>query len=296
MTRRDLAWRAEAVLLRGVLALLRRLGPVAASNLGGWVARSIGPLLPVSRVAHANLRRALPDLDAAARRRTVRGVWDNLGRTVAELPHLASLRPTAGGPGWVLEGAATVRALAQAPGPAILVSGHLGNWEVLPRAAAHEGIVLGAFYRAATNPHVDALLQTLRRAAAGAATPHFAKGAAGARAAFAHLKAGGRLAMLVDQKMNDGIQARLFGMPAMTAPAMAALALRFGCPLIPAHVERIGPARFRLVCEPPLALPGSGDRSADIAALTQAINDRLEVWIRARPDQWLWLHRRWPPQ
>jgi KDO2-lipid IV(A) lauroyltransferase len=100
--------------------------------------------------------------------------------------------------------------------------------------------------------------------------------------------------MLVDQKMNDGIEARLFGLPAMTAPAAAAFALRFRCPVIPGHSERIGPARFRLVCDPPLNLPDTGDRTADLAALTQAINDRLEAWIRARPEQWLWLHRRWP--
>lgn len=295
MTFRDLAWRAEAVLARAALALLRALGPVGASNLGGLAARGIGPLLPVSRVAHANLARAMPELDAAARRRVVRGVWDNLGRTVAELPHVARLRPTTAGPGWVLEGAHVLSELIARDGPAILFSGHLANWEVLPRAAAEAGLRIGSFYRAAANPHVEALLVGLRRQAAGGAAPHFNKGAAGARAAVAHMRGGGRLAALVDQKMNDGIAAVLFGLPAMTASAMPALALRFGCPLVPARVERLGPARFRLTCEPPLERPATGERAADIAALTQAMNDRLEAWIRARPEQWLWLHRRWPP-
>ena len=100
--------------------------------------------------------------------------------------------------------------------------------------------------------------------------------------------------MLMDQKMNDGIEARFFGRPAMTAPALAALALRLRCPVVPAHVERLGPARFRLVCDPPLPLPGTGNRAADVLVLTQMVNDRLEQWIRARPGEWLWLHRRWP--
>jgi KDO2-lipid IV(A) lauroyltransferase len=65
---------------------------------------------------------------------------------------------------------------------------------------------------------------------------------------------------------------------------------------VPAHVERLGAARFRVVCEAPLALPATGDRIADIAALTAAINGCLERWIRARPEQWLWLHRRWPKE
>ena len=83
----------------------------------------------------------------------------------------------------------------------------------------------------------------------------FSKGAHGARGAMAHLQAGGFLGMLVDQKMNDGIAAPLFGHPAMTAPAAAAFALRFRCPVVPAHVQRLGPARFRLVCEAPLTCP-----------------------------------------
>ena len=64
--------------------------------------------------------------------------------------------------------------------------------------------------------------------------------------------------------------------------------------MIPGYVERTGPARFRLTCEQPLNLPNTGDRTADIASLTQTVNDTMERWIRARPEGWLWLHRRWP--
>jgi KDO2-lipid IV(A) lauroyltransferase len=80
----------------------------------------------------------------------------------------------------------------------------------------------------------------------------------------------------------------------MTATSAAALALRFRCPLLPGRALRIGPARFRLVVEPPLPLPASGNVRADIASLTQAMNDCLERWIREWPEGWLWLHRRFP--
>ena len=289
-----LRFRVEAALARGALGVLRRLGPVAASNLGGFVARTLGPWLPVSRVADANLRAALPELDAPARRRVVRGVWDNLGRTVAELPHVAALKHTSSGPGWEMVGEETLHRVAARGGPVIFVSGHIGNWEVLTSAAAAYGIPLSGMYRAAQNPLIDEMVMALRRRAIGAEVPMFPKGAAGARRALAHLSRGGYLAMLMDQKMNDGIEARFFGRPAMTASASAALALRFRCPIVPAYVQRVGPARFRLVCEEPLELPNTGDRQADILAVTQAVNDRLERWIRARPEGWLWLHRRWP--
>ena len=294
MTRRRLQFRIEALVVRACLWLLRRMGPVAASNLGGRLARSIGPLLPVTRVGDANLRLALPALDAAGRRAVLRREWDNLGRTVAELPHIASLHRVDAGAGWQVEGAEIVEDLVRRGGPVILFSAHIGNWEMLPAMASHFGMRLSSFYRAAGNPEVDRLIMDLRMRAVATGVPNFPKGSQGARAALGHLTKGGYLGMLVDQKMNDGIEAPFFGRPAMTAPAAAAFALRFRCPLVPAHVERLGPARLRLVVEPPMDLPDSGDRQADIASVTTAINATLERWIRARPGEWLWLHRRWP--
>ena len=286
--------RLEATAVAGALRLVRRLNPVAASNLGGAVARAIGPLLPVSRVAHANLRAAMPELDEAARRRVVRGVWDNLGRTACELPHLGALGPTESGPGWEVEGEDNLRALRGGAGPAIFVSGHIANWEVLLIAAAAHGYPAAVMYRAAGNAAVDRVITDLRRQAVRTDVPMIPKGAAGAKQALAYLHAGGRIGLLMDQKMNDGIETRFFGRPAMTAPALAMLALRFRCPVIPAYVQRLGPARFRLICEPPMPLPNTGDRRADAALVTQQVNDRLETWIRQRPEAWLWLHRRWP--
>ena len=287
--------RVEAFLARAALRLLRVLGPVASSNLFGIFCRIIGPLLPVSRVADANLRAALPELDAAGRRRVVRGVWENLGRTFGELPHIVDLQPTETGPGWELVGGETIDWLAEKGGAAILFSGHIGNWEVLPVASAVRGVAFSSFYRPAENKQIDAMIRDMRRQAARADIQMFPKGAMGARQSLMHLSRGGRLGILMDQKMNDGIEVRFFGRPAMTAPALAALALRLRCPVIPGYVERLGPARFRVTCEPPLTLPDSGDRAADIAELTQTVNDTLERWVRAKPESWLWLHRRWPP-
>lgn len=286
--------RIEAAVARLALGLLRRMSPAAASNLGGVVARTLGPFLPVSRVAHANLRLAMPELDNAARRRVVRGVWENLGRTATEFPHLHRLRCSERGPGWEIVNEQILHEVATRGGPAIFFSGHIGNWELLPQVVAAFGMVMSSMYRPAANPLVDALIAELRREALGFEVPMFPKGATGGRAAMAHMARGGYLGILIDQKLNDGIAVDFFGRPAMTAPALAALALRFRCPVIPGRCERIGPARLRFHPEPPLELPHSGDRAADIATLTRAVNACLERWIRARPEGWLWLHRRWP--
>ena len=291
-----LGHRIEGAAAAAAVWLLRRLGPARASDLGGAVARRVGPLLPVSAVADRNLQLAMPELNAAARRRIVRGVWDNLGRTAAEFPHVARLQETAAGPGWEVVGSEHFDALAARGGPALLFTGHIGNWEVLPIASARRGVHLATLYRPADNPAVDALILGLRRASPSVSEKLFPKGAHGARQTLAHLRQSGFVALLPDQKMNDGIEARFFGRRAMTASALAALALKIGCPVVPAYALRIGPARLRITCEPPLPMPATGDRTADVAALTQAVNDRLEAWIRASPESWLWLHRRWPKE
>ncbi|MFT9014318.1 MAG: lauroyl acyltransferase [Acetobacter sp.] len=295
---RQVGQRIEAALARTLLWLLGCLRPDHASSVAGGVCRVIGPLLPVSRVAISNLSQAMPELDAATRQRIMRGVWENLGRTIGELPHIASLREnTSTGPGFEVVGAEYLHAQAERGGSVLFMSGHIGNWEMLPPAVARHGVPFASFYRAAANPLIDTMIRTLRdRAMGDNPMPLFAKGARGAREALAYVARGGRLGMLVDQKMNDGIEASFFGRPAMTAPALATMALRYRCPVIPGYVVRLGPARLRVVVEPPLDLPDTGDRQHDTQALVQTINDRLESWIRQYPQSWLWLHRRWPKE
>ena len=276
-----------------MLAALRRLGPVRASDFMGGLARRIGPLLPVSRVADGNLRRAMPELDQAARRRIVQGVWENLGRVVGELPHLGALQQTADGPGWELADPSGVQAIADQGGPLLFVTAHMGNWEVLPRVMTVLGMKTAVIYRPIDDLVMDDFMRTLRLGAAPG-FELFPKGAKGARLALSFLQRGGILGILADQKMNDGIEARLFGLPAMTVSAPAVLALRFECPIVMARVDRIGPARFRIVTCTPLPRGRSGDRRADVLTVTQQMNDQFERWIRAQPESWLWLHRRWP--
>lgn len=286
--------RVEALAARALIALLRALPPSAASDLGGRIARFAGPFLPVSRVADRNLQLAMPGIAAAQRRGIIRGVWENLGRTAAEFPHVGKLpHDTRSGPGWRVQGAEHLDAARESGRPVIFFSGHIGNWELMPPVVARFGLPFASFYRAAGNPRVDRLIRELRAEALGTDTPMFPKGAKGARDALRHLARGGNLGILGDQKMNDGIEARLFGRPAMTASAAAAFALRHDALIVTGHVRREGPARLVLIVDPPLAPRPSGDRNADILALTQTLNDRLQSWIEAEPASWLWLHRRW---
>ena len=290
-----ISWRhrAEACVVWVFFALMRALPVAAASAVGAALGRLIGPRLAVSRRARDNLRAALPELAPPQVEQAIRGMWDNLGRVAAEYPHLRRIRvfaPT--GPVETI-GLEQLDAVIAAGRQAIIFGGHLGNWEILALAAGQYGIDVVQIYRALNNPLVDRMVARLRGQArsGGELIP---KGAVASRRAFAALRRGAHLALLVDQKLNDGVAVPFFGRLAMTAPALARLALHFDCAVLPARVERLRGARFRLTIEPPLPLPHSGDRDADVEALLREVNRTLERWIAERPDQWFWVHRRWP--
>lgn len=282
----------EAAFVIGGYRALGLLPMRVASDLGGAVARFVGPKLRVSARARANLRRFLPELGEAGIERTVREMWDNLGRTAAEYPHLTRMTVFEPGADIDVAGVEHVDAAKRAGKPIIFFAAHLANWELAGLAAARHGTPVHLVYREANNRHVETLFREGRGAFAAGLIP---KGASGARLAMQALKAGKHLGMLLDQKMNDGIAVPFFGVEAMTAPALAILAQRFDCAVLPVHVERVtdGP-RFRVTVEAPLPVPRGGDKAADARALMAAVNARMEEWIRARPGQWLWLHRRWP--
>jgi KDO2-lipid IV(A) lauroyltransferase len=122
----------------------------------------------------------------------------------------------------------------------------------------------------------------------------FPKGTRGAVKMARAIKNNEAIAMLIDQKMNDGIAVPFFGVDAMTAPAIAQLALRYDLPILPAYVLRKGGAHFEAHMFPALKYEKTGDTEKDTLTIMTAINTMLEGWIRAHPEQWFWVHRRWP--
>jgi len=268
-----------------------RLLPLSlASSIGGWVGRTAGPKLSVTKRADRNIRRAFPDKTDAQVRQTIIAMWDNLGRLAGEYPHLGQFNVyQEGGPVDVV-GAQYIDQLRDDDKPGIFVSAHIGNWEIVPLCGSQRGMPIDRVYRAANNRLVEWLYRQGRAATEGALIP---KGPAGARQLLKSLKNGQHLGVLMDQKMNDGIAVPFFGRDAMTAPAIAELALRFDCPVVPVHIERLTGATFRIIVEPPLEIRITGDRTTDVAALLQQINSCIEKWVVAHPEQWLWLHNRW---
>lgn len=281
---RRLRYALETVAAYAVYGFFRVLPLETASDFGGFLLSKIGPHMGLSQKAMANIAFAFPEKTAAEHRRILTDMWDNLGRVVGEYPHLHRIWPH-------VEMAGEAHLVSRKGQAAIFFAGHLGNWEINTVAARARGVGLTLVYRRPNNPGVDSLL---RHARDSGVAGYIAKGPEGGREILSILKKDGAVGMLVDQRMNEGMAIPFFGRDAMTAPAIAHFALRLGCPLYPSRVERLGGAKFRMTVYPALEIEKTGDRDADARRILVQINTLLESWIRERPGQWLWIHRRWP--
>ena len=288
--RRFISHPVQAVLAYLLFGGLRLLSFRTASALGGWFGRSIGPRLKATARARRNLARIFPEMTAAEQDVIIGGMWDNLGRTAFEYPHLDRLRTGGPDPDVEIAGQENIDLLKNDGKPGIFFTGHLANWEIFGYAASAGGLPVNIVYRAPNNPLVHSLFQH-RQPDDGDSIP---KGSQGARKALTLLSQGEHLGMAVDQKMNDGIAVPFFGIEAMTAPALAQFALKYDCPVAPFRVERLDGGSLRITFFEPLEIEKSGDRHDDIAAIMTRVNGILEGWIREKPEQWLWLHNRWP--
>ena len=274
----------EAALLHILLFVFSLMPASTASNIGGAIGRFIGPKLAASRKAKRNIELALPALDSE---KTVTGMWDNLGRVMAEYPHLETLAGEA-----EIVGMDILKAGLEHPNGAVFISAHLGNWEMNASSIlAQTGKAIELTYRAPNNPYSDKLLYKAR--SMNGRIPCHPKSAAGGKAMIKALKAGGVLGILIDQKYNEGIEAAFFGRPAMTNSFFVQMAQKFKCPLIPFKCERLDGARFRITVYEGLE---TFDQKGAPRAIEDVIKDShtmMEGWIKDRPEQWLWLHRRW---
>ncbi|MFM2044964.1 MAG: putative lipid biosynthesis lauroyl acyltransferase [Pseudomonadota bacterium] len=292
---RLIGYRLEAVAVILLTGLFRRLPLDTASALGGRLARWVGPRLGSSRKTLERIRLALPPLTEGEARRVLADSWENLGRTLAEYVHLDSLRA-----GWAarvtMTGAEHVAALAADGRPGVTITGHFANWELAGIACAVHGLPLTFVYREPNNPHVARRLAAARAALGGSMVP---KGRQAARGLITALRAGGHAGLLIDQKLNEGIELPFLGRPAMTGTVMADLALKFDAPVVPIRVTRLRDAkgrltaRFRVEAFPPLDLTGLDQGPDGVATAMGIAHTLLESWIRDEPGQWMWQHRRW---
>ncbi len=287
--------RAEYAAFRLAERLLARLPRPAALRAGGFLGTAAYALdVPHRRIARINLRLSFPEKTETERRSILLASCRNLGRVAAEVCHFPRLRRDnlhryvsfADRLAW--ENA--IREIEKRGG--LILTGHLGNWELLAYAHGLLGHPVTIVHRPMRNPLVEAAIARLR---SGAGTRVVAKRRA-AKDLLRTLRTRGTVAIPIDQNQPPGwgVFVDFFGIPACTTFGLARLALLSGAPVYPAFLVREGETeRHRIVVLPAIEAVRTGNRERDILVNTQRYTQVLEEVIRRHPEQWIWFHRRW---
>ncbi len=282
-------WRSEAALLGLFWAVCRRLPPEQASALGGRIARWLGPKLRKQRHVLRNLSFVLPEADPGRLEEVSRGMWDNIGRVVAEFAFLERFQEEGFRHRIEVVDQGGLEAARSRPG-ALFVGGHLANWYLTLFTFHSAGIEGSVVYSPLRNPYMEARFAERRRHL----PVRFLTVAEASRFMLRELRAGRSVGLLCDQRYDRGEWVPFFGVPARTAIVPARIALKLEVPLVPVRIERLGGLRFRITVHAPEAVPSGGGEEERARLLAERINRRFETWIRERPEQWLCVKRRFP--
>ena len=278
-----------------VLLKLLRLVPMGtAGRMFERFARWFGPKTRRHQVALDNIALAFPEKTPEEREKLASDSWAQISRTLLEygyLDEIFDLDANNLGAGRIeVKNAEQFIKLRDDGLPAIIFTGHMGNFELLPMAAAKFGLEIQSMYRQPNNKYAagkvaDARKQLSKNLVASKEGASFQLMGA--------LERKDHVGVLVDQKFKRGIMMPFFGHDAPTNPLLAKLARRYDCPVHGARSIRLPDGRFRLEITDELVLPRTPDGDVDVKQTAQMVNDVIEGWVREYPEQWLWIHRRW---
>ena len=242
-------------------------------------------------VALRNMALALPDLPAAEQRRLVRECFRHFGAALCDAISSTRFDAVEICRRFTLEGWEHLEEAERLEKGVFLLTAHLGLWELVPPIVGLYRGHIDIVVRPADNPWLDRELRSLRERFGNGVVPK--RGAA--RRMLETLRAGGRIGLLIDQRVQEreGIAVPFFGRPALTSSILARVSLRTGAPVVPMTAYPEPEGRYRVVVRPPIFPPEADDDDAAVAALTRRYLEVAEDDIRAHPEMWLWMHRRW---
>ena len=257
-------------------------------------ARWLGPKIWRHKVVMENLEIAFPEKSLEERKQLASDSWAQMGRTLLEYVYLDEIfdlhEENINSERIEIKGAEQFLKLRDDGLPAVLFTGHIANFELLPMVAAKFGLQVKSLFRQPNNKYAASQVAESRKQLGENMI------ASGAGAAFQLIKAlehNEHVGVLVDQKFRRGIKVPFFGKDAPTNTLLAKLARRYDCPVHGARTIRLPNGRFRLEITDELVLPRDKDGDIDVRGTTELVTRIIEDWVREYPEQWLWMHRRW---
>ena len=268
-------------------SLFRILGLNFSSKIGGKLFEKIGPLFRSKKLIQKNIRRALPNVSEENLNKIVRLMWNNYGRVFGEYLFIKDFRNGKYNSNIKIEGQDILEKIKKTQQQVIFVSGHLGNFELMAMHLEKTGIKLSTIYRPLNNIFLNPLMEKIRKKYI--CKNQIKKGISGTKETLKFFKNNTSIALMIDQRVSEGIKSKLFNEDAFTTTIPAQFVKKFNCIVQPVYIERIDGINFKIIFDQQINF----DKNQTIEYITEKLNKWLEIKISKNPDQWIWTHNRW---
>jgi Kdo2-lipid IVA lauroyltransferase/acyltransferase len=258
-----------------------------ASYISSKIISFVGPLFRSKYLIKSNILKAFPTLNQNEIEKISKVMWGNYGRILAEYPFIKKFRSSKSEKYIEVVGQEFLNKIKEENEPVIFVSGHFSNFELMAMHIEKSGISLAAIYRPLNNKFLNPIMEKIRKKYI--CKNQIEKGISGTKQLLSFFKNKTSIALMIDQRVSQGIRSNFFNSEALTTTIPAQFVKKFKCKIVPVYIERIKGVNFRLTINKPIEF--SDDETID--SITLNLNHILEKMILNNPAQWIWTHNRW---
>ena len=267
--------------------IFKILGPSLSSKLSGQIFRLIGPFFRPEKIIHANIKRGIPNISSEKLDRITSLMWINYGNVFAEFMFLKNFRYGKLSSKVEVEGQNILDEIKKSNKQVIFISGHFCNFELMAMYLEKTGINLATIYRPLNNFFLNGFMERIRTKYI--CKYQIKKGIGGLKKLINLKKKDFSTALMIDQRVSEGILSNFFNQEALTTTIPAQLVKKFNIPVVPVYIERIGDLNFKITINKPINF----QKETSIKNITDDLNKILEEMILNKPEQWIWSHNRW---
>ncbi len=277
----------QYILIKLFFFICKIIGYKKASNLGELIGKKVGPKFKSKKIIERNINLIFPDIKSERVDEIIQKMWGNYGRILSEYVFMKDFRNGNLKDYININGLEYLNEIKNKNIPVVFVSGHFNNFELMAMQIEKNGIQLGAIYRPLNNFFLNSTMENIRKNFI--CNKQIKKGLSGIRQILNLFKKNTSIALMIDQRVTEGIKSNFFRQKAFTTTIPAQLVKKFGCPIISIYIERVNKHKFEMVINKPIYF--SKDESLEY--ITQQLNYLLEKMILKKPEQWILTHNRW---
>jgi len=263
------------------------LGFKIASNISSKIFTYIGPLFRSKNLIKENIIKAYPKIENKDLKKIINGMWGNYGRILSEYVFMKNFRNSKLSDNIIIKGQEILDKIKSENKPVIFISGHFNNFELMAMHIEKSGLEVAAIYRPLNNKFLNFFMEKIRKKFI--CKHQIKKGISGTKKILNHFKNGTSIALMIDQRLSQGIKTNFFNQEALTTTIPAQFVKKFNCKIVPIYIERINKFNFALKVYEPIIY----SKDETIHNITSDLNKILEKMILKNPEQWIWSHNRW---